>query len=210
MLTTPAPSSSRGSDSYFWEIGNYSSHHFSTKKTWNHFRPTEGKKDWAKIVWFKQSVPKHAFTFWIANLNRLPVRTRLLSWGIQVSSECPLCNSEAESRDHLLLHCSFSLEVWNSIMIRLGHHPRIFANWSALITWLLTKSPNRSTTLKRLVIQATVFLLWKERNIRVHDHIFASHSTVVSQIDRSIRDTLLARRYRKGCGRLLSQWFAHI
>lgn len=209
MLSHPAPSRSRGPDLFTWEIGNQSSYLFSTKKTWNHFRPSADKQSWTKVVWFKHSVPKHAFTFWTANLDRLPVKARLLSWGMNISPVCPLCNTDPETRDHLLLHCAYAEKTWHNLMIRLGQHPCVFANWSSKISWLMSKSPNLSTILKKLTVQATVYALWKERNIRVHDNVSTPPVTVFRQIDRSIRDTLLARRQHHRCSRLLSHWFAH-
>lgn len=182
MLSNQAPSPARGPNSFHWEIGNPPSSIFSTKKTWNHFRPIADKQSWAKAVWFKHSVPKQAFTFWIANLDRLPVKARLLSWGLNISPICPLCNSEIETRDHLLLHCPYAEEIWHTLMFRLGQHPCIFASWSSLISWLMSKSPNLSTTLKRLSVQATIYMLWKERNIRVHDSITTQPNSVFSRL----------------------------
>ena len=50
--------------------------------TWDH--------PWSKIVWFKGCIPKHAFNFWVAFLNRLPVRDRLIRWGLEVSDRSVL------------------------------------------------------------------------------------------------------------------------
>ncbi|KAG7588439.1 Reverse transcriptase domain [Arabidopsis suecica] len=209
LLSVQPPSLLRGPDSFNWNAGNRSSLSFSTKLTWQQLRHCETSKFWEKAVWFKNSVPKHAFTFWIANMDRLPVKSRLRNWGMHISSVCVLCNSQEENRDHLLLHCSFSETIWHRLLNRLGQHPCIFVDWSTLITWLLSKTQRLSNILKRLTVQAAVFHIWKERNIRVHDNISSSPDSVFSEIDRTIRDTLLARRHRKGCSRLLSHWFSH-
>ena len=55
------------------------------------------------LVWFKNMVPKHAFNFWVANLNRLPLNERLHQWGLMDSGLCTLCSTDQESRDHLFL-----------------------------------------------------------------------------------------------------------
>ncbi|CAL9239284.1 unnamed protein product [Arabidopsis halleri] len=209
LLATAPPCPSRGPDCYSWGLANQKKSYFSTKYTWNFFRPSQDKKYWYPAVWFKNSVPKQAFTFWIATLDRLPVRVRLADWGLNTSSLCCFCNSHDESRDHLLLHCTFSEQVWVLVLHRLGLPPCTFVDWCTVISWLLTKSPYVSTTLKRICTQATVYLIWRERNNRLHNAVSSSVSVVFGQIDRNIKDTLLARRYRKGCGRLLSQWFAH-
>ncbi|KAL1212419.1 hypothetical protein V5N11_009517 [Cardamine amara subsp. amara] len=207
LTYTEPPSPSVGADEFTWGLEESRKPFFSTKVTWNHLRPSEEKKPWAKVVWAKHSVPKHAFTFWIANLDRLPVRARLAVWGTGISPSCGLCNSHVESRDHLLLHCPFSEQVWSKVMSRLLSQKCLFADWGTLISWLSSRSPDVSTTLKRIAIQATIYFLWRERNNRLHNSISASSHLVFSQIDRSIKDTLLARRHLKGCSRLLSQWF---
>ncbi|VVB09171.1 unnamed protein product [Arabis nemorensis] len=84
---------------------------------------------------------------------------------------------------------------------------RTFQSWRTMMSWLFTRSRNgTSSTLKRIVAQATVYGLWKERNSRIHNGISLTSDNIFMQIDRSIRDTLLARRFRKGCCGLLSKW----
>lgn len=63
-------------DNYEWVAGDYPACAFKTSTIWR-FR--EQVKDWVDVVWFKGSVPKHAFTMWVANWDRLPTRERLAS-----------------------------------------------------------------------------------------------------------------------------------
>ncbi|VVB12376.1 unnamed protein product [Arabis nemorensis] len=77
------------------------------------------------------------------------------------------------------------------------------------MSWLLVRSRNGKTALvKRIAVQTTIYVLWKERNCRIHHNISLSADCIFRQIDRAIRDTLLARRFRKGCNDLLSLWSA--
>lgn len=61
--------------------------------------------DWASVVWTPYGIPRHNFNTWLLVLNRAPTRDRMLSWGLQVSPLCLLCNAAAESRDHLFHQC---------------------------------------------------------------------------------------------------------
>lgn len=79
LLSVQPPFHIKGLDSFTWGVGSEPPVTFSTKDTWNHLMPLEEKKSWAHVVWFKCVVLKHAFTFWVANLNMLPVRSRLAS-----------------------------------------------------------------------------------------------------------------------------------
>ncbi|CAN6938211.1 unnamed protein product, partial [Brassica oleracea] len=65
-----------------------------------------------------------------------------------------------------------------------------------------------SATLKKLLAQAVVFLIWTERNSRLHNGAPAPTSVLFSKLDRMLRDTLLARLPNKRCQGLLSQWFS--
>ncbi|CAL9239526.1 unnamed protein product [Arabidopsis halleri] len=67
-----------------------------------------------------------------------------------------------------------------------------------------------SSTLKKLVTQATIYLLWKERNLCAHGSTLSSPETLFRHLDRVIKDILLAHRYRKQGKGLLSKWCAHL
>lgn len=209
LLYMDPPSPSKGPDEFVWGIDQNKKKYFSTKATWNHhFRPSADKKTWASAVWAKHSIPKHVFIFWVALLDRLPVRSRFANRNGNIHSTCCFCNTLTETRDLLLLHCSYSEQVWHKVTYRLSANTYIFGDWSTLISWLRTRTPAISSTLKRNACQATIYFLWRERNNRLHNSVSSSSASLFTQIDQSIKDTLLARRLRKGCGLLLSQWFA--
>lgn len=183
---------------------------FSSKITWDYLRPSGQPVTWDKIVWFKESVPKHAFMFWTAHLDRLPVRARLVNWGMDTPVSCCLCNLLPETRDHLLLHCEYSAHIWYWLLQKLGQHCCLFVNWSVFISWLSSRSPNLRTPLKRIASQAAIYTIWKERNNCLHNSTSMPPEQLYSQLDPTIRDILLARRGRKNCRNLLSNWFTHI
>ncbi|CAH2037582.1 unnamed protein product [Thlaspi arvense] len=76
---------------------------------------------WHKIVWFSRRIPKHSFLTWLFVLNRSPTRDRMREWGLPIDLVCVLCNSVAESRDHLFFDCPYSWEIWNSISHHCSH-----------------------------------------------------------------------------------------
>ncbi|KAL1193284.1 hypothetical protein V5N11_033618 [Cardamine amara subsp. amara] len=209
LLTTPIPLISQGMDRFQWGLPPNTSPRFSSKHTWEHLRHTAPIVAWDKAVWFKGGIPKFAFTFWTANLDRLPVRARLSGWGMNFSPLCCLCNLVNETRDHLFLHCEFSEQVWAESLRRLGQPMLLFHNWSALISWLSSASVGIPLNLKRMVSHAVIYLLWRERNNKHFNSASSTPDIISAQLDRSIMDLLLARRSRKGCGRLLARWFAH-
>ncbi|VVB12509.1 unnamed protein product [Arabis nemorensis] len=82
-------------------------------------------------------------------------------------------------------------------------------NWSQLLQWMRTPSRTISRILKRLVAQCTIYLIWMERNARVHTGLTLSAAEIFKRIDRTTRDSLLARYSWRRCNGLLLQWFTY-
>lgn len=207
LLRITPPTDLAGSDVYFWGLGTSKKIRFNSKTTWEGIRPSGEIKQWFKAVWFTGSVPKHSFTFWVANLNRLPVRSRMASWGIQLDPTCCLCNQFEETRDHLFLQCEYTVQIWRRVLLRLGLPPAVFNDWNSLITFMLTKPlTGMSSMLRKLAIQAVIFYVWKERNGRCHASPPATATCVFTQLDRALRDNFLANRQRKLFSTLFCEW----
>lgn len=98
-------------DDFKWIAGDSPLRTFNSSTTWEVLRPRQPVKDWVDVVWFKGVVPKHAFTMWVANYDRLPTRERLAARGMPVPITCTFCSRDTETRDHLLLSCEYSMEV---------------------------------------------------------------------------------------------------
>lgn len=206
LMSINAPSSNRGPDSYRWYIEGSSTTTFSSKLTWEALRPVSPPQRWAKAVWYKGCIPKHAFTFWVAHLNRLPTRERTVRWSANAPSLCCICGSVTETRAHLFFQCTFSSTIWKLALHRFGR-AQLFQDWPEMIDWISTGSGPFSLTLKRLVTQTVIYHIWKERNSRLHTSDTEPPTSVFSLIDRSVRDSILARPNRNKFKNLLSQWF---
>lgn len=103
LLRTPLPSSVEHSDCFEWIVPGSATTIFSSALTWDHLRPRVPRPPWHTGVWFKGCIPKHAFHFWVVILNRLPVRDRLVRWGLEVSDKCLLCTQNIDSGSSLLV-----------------------------------------------------------------------------------------------------------
>lgn len=86
LCSIPLPSLAASHDSYSWLANDMDLSDFSAKHTWESVRPRGQKQEWADKVWFKGYVPSHAFMMWVAQLDRLPTRSRLASWGLQIDT----------------------------------------------------------------------------------------------------------------------------
>ncbi|KAF8050248.1 hypothetical protein N665_2016s0003 [Sinapis alba] len=168
LCSVPLPSSSSTPDVYKWYVNDNYLDSFSTNKTWDCVRCRGSRVERESTIWFSGHIPKHAFNMWVANHNRLQTRCRLAAWDITTVRTCLLCNLYDENRNHHFLRCSFSEQVWAVIIRRLGYRPFYFHNWTSLIAWLNARDTTSHLTLRRFAAQATIYLIWIERNNRFH------------------------------------------
>lgn len=134
---------------------------------------------------------------WIANYNRLSTRSIMVSWGIPVPKECCLCSRYEKTRDHLLLTCDYSFELWNLVLSHLNPFWTLFRSWLELLSWIKATFSVALSLLKKLVIQATIFHLWKQRNNVLHNNISIPANTIYKGIEREVRNSISVRRHKE-------------
>ncbi|XP_023637511.1 uncharacterized protein LOC111830200 [Capsella rubella] len=199
-------------DSYQWKLDNHApSNVFSAAKTWLSLHPHGPHVSWHKMVWFKDRIPKHAFITWVVAWNRLHTRDMLTSWGMPISPLCPLCNTHNESRDHLFFCCEFSSPIWSFFTTTISvSPPSLFMD---CLLWLHNASRDKNIALiLKLTFQASVYLIWKERNSRIHTGISKPSGIIIREIQATIRARLdpLSRTQRivLPALSLLGTWFS--
>lgn len=163
---------------------------FSTSKTWISLHPPPPPVIWHKAVWFPQKIPKHSFIVWIVLKDRMLTRDRLRSWDLLVPQECLLCGHAAETTKHLFFECQFSIAVWRLILFRLGiTYPTTLDD---IVPWL-TSVPLRkkARAILKLVFQASVYFIWRERNSRLHSGPQKPTLVIVKEIHLQVRAKLL-------------------
>ncbi|XP_056862324.1 uncharacterized protein LOC130510011 [Raphanus sativus] len=172
-------------DMYLWKPGNsVASSSFSAADTWEALHPAGEPVFWHRQVWFQGRIPKHAFITWVLARNRLGTRDRLRAWGLQVPATCVLCNTTDETMQHLFFDCTYSSEVWNEFV----------------------------KLIVKLVYQAAVYTIWKERNARIHNNSFRQATVVIREIKQAVQARLdplsRAHRSRRTDITLLGTWMS--
>ncbi|KAF8053309.1 hypothetical protein N665_1435s0010 [Sinapis alba] len=210
----PNPSeivTSESDDMFLWRVGdNAPVNNFSSSLMWNHLYNQLPEVSWHKSVWFKGKIPKHAFITWLAAHDRLPTRDRMRRWGLDVSPSCLLCGTIDESRQHVFFDCAFSKEVWSFFCSKLHlSPPSIFLDG---LRWIKDPTQDRNVNLiLKLAFQASLYLIWRERNSRLHTQVFRPTAALVAEIQRTLRAKLdsLSRDQRNLPSTItfLSTWF---
>lgn len=196
-------------DYYEWEIEGHVSTKYGTGEVYRQLRDQRTGVPWVKAVWCAGGIPKHNFLTWLFTLNRCPTRDRILGWGLQTDPICLLCNMVPESRDHLLFDCAVSWRIWRQMARRCGLQPSRLWNTSLLQMHSLSLGKLRN----RLVLitwQASIYWIWSERNGRLHRRIFTSESSIISSIDRQIRNRIASYRdtNTRIASKLLQLWLS--
>lgn len=197
LTTLYLPLSSDVEDSYDWVAGDSSIRDFRSSTTWEVLRLRQDIKLWADVVWFKSAIPKQSFTMWVANYDRLPTRARLATWGLPISPLFPFYSNFDETRDHLLLSCEYSREIWQGIFSRCQPPSTMFTDRAKLLSWMRAASSARLTLLRKLAVQTAIYHLWKQRNNLIHNQISIPSASVFRAIDRELRNIISARRHKK-------------
>lgn len=143
-------------DYYVWEVDGRTSDRYSTGIIYNKLCEVGAIVPWVNTVWNKSGIPRHCFLSWLFVLNRCPTKDMILSWGLQTSPLCLLCNQFNESRDHLFFDCHFSWNLWGSFAQQCGIQPE--RNWDRVMAQIQPVG-QRSTTgmLLRLCWQGCIY-----------------------------------------------------
>nr|VDC89665.1 unnamed protein product [Brassica oleracea] len=182
-----------GSDHYEWEINGRLHQRYNTGLIYGKLCEDGISVPWYRSVWNKSGIPRHNFLAWLFVLNRCPTKDRILGWGLQADPSCVLCNSAAESRNHLFFDFSFAWHLWESCSVRCGIIPQ--RRWERVMDQLQLLSLNSTkSTLLRICWQGCMYWTWTERNARIHRQIFRSPDSIFRLLGRQIRNRILSLR----------------
>ncbi|XP_020257365.1 uncharacterized protein LOC109833912 [Asparagus officinalis] len=148
---------------------------------------------WTKVVWGRLNIPKHSFISCLVFQDRLLTKDRLYRRGIINSNLCSLCDGAcSESRNHLFFECAFSCEVWNSIMDWMDFNWRA-CHWHHVLEWFTVRQRGKGLKqlLKNLALTATIYYIWRERNVRIFQQKYRSTTQLIREIETDIWITIL-------------------
>lgn len=184
---------------------------FAASDTWQQVRQQSGKIQWTKLVWFSQGVPRFAFITWLAFKDRLATGQCTRRWGQPQS--CLFCGDPDESRDHFFA-CPYTFTLWIQVLGNLfGAEPD--PDWeTTILLQLLSRRYDRLTfILLRLLLQVTIYFIWREMNDRKHNSSTKPVNQLARQIDKTVRNRIMSTKYysKPKLQGLLIRWFeAHM
>ena len=203
-------------DELVWKANNQELT-FSSTTVWESIRSREQNVEWVKGVWFAQCIPRHAFNLWLIMRGKLLTQDRILQWPPARRKNmnmmcCSLCTADFDSHSHLFFECPYSSQVWCNIR-RLASMQDVSTSWEDVSDWLVSKANSKSVSniIGRLLVAATAYYIWQERNTRM----FANHARPPDVLCNIIKETVRAKLWRlkfKRTARVLSvlgAWQVH-
>ena len=118
--------------------------------------------------------------------NRLATRDRLRGWGVDVQPNCLLCVGNDECRQHLFFDCVYSSEIWHYFCSRLHLTPPTL--FEDCLRWLKDSTSDTNILLiVKFIFQAVIYMVWKERNSRLHTSLCRPPQAIIQDIKQTLR-----------------------
>lgn len=180
-------------DSWRWSLeksGKFTVKSFRSRIEKQIFQSSNHSTRWVKLVPKKVNI-----MVWRASRDRLATRVNLDSRNIDLHSIlCPLCDSETESMEHLMVYCSWSNVIWNKVFQWWGFclpqdtGGNAFLN---IIDFVRNLSPRIKASFKPLqlrcfeaVLFTSAWVMWRSRNRKVFTDKSQSSVEVFKEIQQ--------------------------
>lgn len=140
---------------------------------------------------------------------RLNTGDRMRNWNGGFDVSCALCNEPLETKEHLFFECAYSSQIWESLMkgILLNKYT---VSWEGIMRILRDTSMGKMKLfIIRYVFQAAVYMIWRERNRRMHGEDASPMDLLIKLIDKNMRNklTLVQRKEERKIGIGMAYWF---
>ncbi|XP_022015037.1 uncharacterized protein LOC110914557 [Helianthus annuus] len=188
--------------------------YFRSLEVWNVVRYRESLVPWVNGVWFSQCIPRHSFHLWLVIKNKLKTQDRLAVWEVGSATNfnlmcCPLCRNNRDSRDHLFFRCSFSSKVWKDVKLMVSLD-QVDDSWQSIMDWMFLHASSKKVDhiVSKLVIAATTYFIWLERNNCLFSNNQAKVESVVGRIKKMVRLRLMGFDFKgdSKVDRMLKNW----
>ncbi|KAG6698035.1 hypothetical protein I3843_08G001900 [Carya illinoinensis] len=124
-----------------------------------------------KSIWRSKVPLKVAFFGWVASHGKILTIDQLRKRGLVIMDWCFMCKHNAESVDHLLLHCDTVNVLWYEIFLRLG------IAWAMpwrvidlLSCWQGLRGNRQIAAVWKMVPLCLMWCTWTERNSRCFEN----------------------------------------
>lgn len=155
----------------------------------------------ADLIWKSWAPLKVKMFLWLAFLRRHWTADRRIRHGLQARRTCLLCDQEDESMEHILIRCSYSQQIWWTILQRLGLGALPPGEGSLQDWWLRLRAqlPGGKRKGFDTLFALVTWQLWKERNARVFRDAVSLPAELLQRIKKEGDEWIMAGAKNLGC-----------
>ncbi|GJW52643.1 hypothetical protein Tco_0096728 [Tanacetum coccineum] len=111
---------------------------------------------------------------------------------------CSLCETQPDSLEHLFFECPFSQVVWSHMKVYAGLDASAHDLYLIISNFLpLAKRKTSRSVIAKLVVSASAYFLWQERNGRLFKKHKRYSTQIIECITTAVRLKLLSCRFKK-------------
>ncbi|CAN1331689.1 Putative ribonuclease H protein At1g65750 [Linum perenne] len=121
-----------------------------------------------EVIWEKAVPPKIQCFMWMVWHGKIASIDNLQRRGMVLANWCVLCERDAESIDHLFVHCPFALTVWSGLSSKLSlYGPRNDKVRGLIGAWKGMNCISTFAVASRVILHGVLWYIWLERNDRI-------------------------------------------
>ncbi|GJX97614.1 ribonuclease H-like domain-containing protein, partial [Tanacetum coccineum] len=124
---------------------------------------------------------------------KLKTQDMLRNWDANLGNVCSLCETQPDSLEHLFFECPFSQVVWSHMKVYAGLDASAHDLYLIISNFLsLAKRKASRSVIAKLVVSASAYFLWQERNGRLFKKHKRSSTQIIECITTAVRLNLLS------------------
>ena len=156
---------------------------FSVSSFYNHLAGHRLATFPTKYVWSTTIPTKTSFFLWVAMHEKISTIDNLQRRRWKFANRCYLCKSEAETTNHLLIHCPIASYIWSFFFCNLGLTFTLPATFKGLIeSWSTVGLLGRRLEIAKVLPAAVAWTLWLERNQRAFEDKEKDHHKIITDV----------------------------
>lgn len=135
---------------------------YNSGATWFALRSHAALVPWYHLVCFKGHTPRHSFIVWLAILNKLSTKDRLVKWMPSADTQYVLCGG-LELRDHLFFSFPYSTEEWRNLTFSWLF---LSSDWHTFLNWGINhlNRPRCWMVHIKIIWELCIYNLWREKS----------------------------------------------
>ncbi|XP_062099834.1 uncharacterized protein LOC133805685 [Humulus lupulus] len=146
------------------DIPRFIQEEYTIKNGYQLLCTASNRTQWCSEVWGRLNIPKLSIILWLAMLDRLKTKQRLLRFQMVNNSLCLFCDIHEESVTHLFFDCHLSKRCIQQVKAKMQWAAQT-ESLSSLMRWISRAHLSKFWKMVYAdVVAAVVYHIWKARN----------------------------------------------